>query len=418
MNRRSVLKSAGVGLALPWFESFAPLGSARAAAGSVKRRLVAINLGLGMHPDHLFPVRTGEDYETTPYLAPLAHLREHFTLISGTSHPGVDGGHLAEKSFLTCAPHPGSPGFRNSVSLDQVAAAHVGNQTRYPHLALSLSGRSLAWSRNGVEIPSETRPSRVFERLFLEGNPAEKARQVQRLRDGRSIMDTVLDKTRLMRLRLSHRDRDKLDEYLTAVRETEQRLHDAEEWEFRSKPKTDREPPMDVADRNDIIGKAGLLYEMIWLALRSDSTRVVTFFKNGINAVPVVPGVTRDYHNLSHHGRDEGKIAELARIETAQFRLFAGFLDRLRESREEGISLLDQTQVLFGSNLGNASSHNNKNLPFLLAGGGFRHGQHLAFDREKNEASPKLYVSMLQRFGVQQESFAGTSGTLPGLEWA
>lgn len=413
MKRRTFLRSATATLALPYLECMTPVS--RAATAANPRRLVAINIGLGLHAPNLIPAASGRDYELTPYLEPVAGLRDRFTVISGASHPDVDGGHSAEKSFLTGAPHPGSPSFKNSISLDQLAAEQLGAETRYSFLATALSGRSLSWSRAGVEIPAETSPSRLFEKLFLEGSPEEKARQVQRIVDGQSIMDTVHDRARHMERTLSALDRDKLDEYLTAVRETEQRLVKAEAWSKKPKPGVETAPPRDIGDRTDVIGKGRLMYDMIYLALVTDSTRLVTFFKNGVNLVPPIQGVTQDYHNLSHHGKDPEKIEELAIIERAQMQLFADFLNKLRDARENGSTLLDHTMVYLGSNLGNASSHNNRNLPVVLAGGPFEHGHHLAFDQENNEALPKLYVSILRKLGIETDSFANTSGTLPGL---
>lgn len=413
-TRRQFLRASGITLALPWLESFAS-----AAPGvESRRRTVAINIGLGLHGPRLFPESSGHDYEMTPYLEAIGDFRRHFTVISGTSHPGVDGGHSAEKSFLTAAPHPGSASFKNTISLDQLMAEKLGAATRFGYLPLSLSGRSLSWSRSGVELPSETRPSQVFTRLFLEGKPDEKKRQIQRLKDGQSIMDAVTGNAKRMSKRVSARDREKLEQYFTVVRETEQRLQKAEAWEYKPRPEVDRKVPVDVADRNDIIAKADLMYGMMHLALETDSTRLITFFKNGINAVPTIKGVTQDYHNLSHHGKDPDKIDELAVIETEQMRSFGRFLDRLAGTEDGGVSLLDRTQILLGSNLGNASSHNNRNLPIILAGGGYRHGHHLAFDSEDNHPLPQLFVTMLQRMGLEFDSFAGVEGTLPGLELA
>jgi len=182
------------------------------------------------------------------------------------------------------------------------------------------------------------------------------------------------------------------------------------------KPKIDAKKPVDIQDRSDVINKARLMYDMMHLALQTDSTRLITFFKNGINAVPVVQGVSQDYHNLSHHGKDPSKISELTIIEEAQMKAFGEFLTKLDSTREGDTTLLDNTIVLMGSNLGNASNHNNRNLPIILAGGGFKHGQHLAFDRENNYPLSKLYVSMLQRLGIETESFGGVSGTMQGIE--
>jgi hypothetical protein len=412
LSRRSVLRGAGVALALPWLDAMAPAFARRAGP---KRRMVAINVGLGLHIPHLVPATAGPDYALTPYLEPLREFRKDFTVISGTSHPDVDGGHLAEKSFLTAAPHPASASFKNTMSIDQLAAEKIGLETRFGFLALSLAGQSLSVSRSGVEIPSETRPSRVFARLFLEGKPDEKKRAVERLKDGQSVLDAVRERSKDLERRLGADDKEKLEEYAGAVREAEQRLRKAEEWEYKPKPKVDAAPPRDINEATDVIGRARLMYDMIALALRTDSTRIVTFFKNGINAVPQIPGVTQDYHNLSHHGKDPAKIKELGVIERAQMDVFAEFLGKLRAAKEEESSLLDLTMVLIGSNLGNASSHDNRKLPILLAGGGFKHGIHLAFEGERDYPLPNLFVSMLQRLGLEVDRFASSTGTLRGL---
>ena len=330
--------------------------------------------------------------------------------------PGTHGGHLAEKSFLTAAPHPASASFKNTISLDQQAAEKIGLETRFGFLALSLAGQSLSVSRSGVEIPSETRPSQVFARLFLEGKPDEKRRQLDRIKDGQSVLDAVRERAKVLEARLGTEDREKLEDYYVAVREAERRLAKAEDWEQRPKPKVEAAPPRDINDRTDVIGRARLMYDMMVLALQTDSTRILTFFKNGINAVPPIPGVNQDYHNLSHHGKDPAKIKELAVIERAQMEVFAEFLGKLRAAREGDATLLDLTMVLLGSNLGNASSHDNRKLPILLAGGGFRHGSHLAFEGEKDHPLPNLFVSMLNQLGIETASFASSTGPLPGLK--
>jgi len=378
--------------------------------------MVAINLGLGLHAPNIVPKTAGRDYEMTPYLKVIEEFRNDFTFISGTSHPEVGGGHFSSKSFLTAAKHPNSAGFRNSISLDQLAAEQLGTETRFSSLALSISGLGLSWSRSGVELPAEVRPSRVFQQLFLEGKPSEKANQVQRLKDGQSVLDVVLGKAAQMQKRLGGRDRQKIDQYFNAVREAEQRLVKAEAWAKRPKPKVDAPPPRDETDRTRMLQRLRLMYDMMHLAIETDSTRFITFFETGMNAVPSIPGVDTDYHMLSHHAKDPGKIAQLTIVETETMKLFGEFLGKLAESQEGDARLLDRTMVLFGSNLGNASSHDSKNMPIILAGGGFRHGRHLAFDRTNNYPLPKLYVSMLQRLGLEADEFASTSGTMSGLE--
>jgi hypothetical protein len=219
-----------------------------------------------------------------------------------------------------------------------------------------------------------------------------------------------------MERRLGGRDRDKIDQYFSAVREAEKRLVKAQAWERRPKPKVDVEPPRDQLDRTRMLQRITLMYDMMHLAIETDSTRFITFYDTGMNAVPYIPGVDTDYHMLSHHGKDPAKIAQLTIVEIEIMKAFAGFLKKLSGSDEDGSSLLDNTMVLFGSNLGNASSHDTKNMPIILAGGGFDHGQHLAFDQQNNYALPKLYVSMLQRLGLEMDTFASCTGTMDGLK--
>jgi hypothetical protein len=410
-----MLRASGVALGLPFLDAMTP---AFARSAAPRRRMVAVNFGLGLHLPHLVPATTGRDYVLTPYLEELKDVREQFTVISGTSLPGVDGGHLAEKSFLTAAPHPGSASFRNSISLDQVAAEKIGLDTRFGFLALSSAGRGLAWTRSGAEIPTDTRPSQLYAKLFLEGKPDEKAKRRQQLKDGRSVLDSVAAQTGDLKRELGPADRDKLEDYLSALRETEQRLLRAEAWEGKPKPKAEMAPPKDPADGKDILTHAKLMYSLMHLALVTDSTRVLTFFENGMNAVPTIPGVTQDYHNLSHHGKDPAKIVELGVIERAEIACIGEFLGKLHGSPEENGTLLDLTMVLVGSNLGNASSHDNRNLPIVLAGGGFKHGTHLALGGERDYPLSNLYVSMLQRLGIETSTFGTGTATMKGLEFA
>ena len=411
-DRRSFLRGTGVILGLPFLESLAPAVSPPAP----NRRLVAINVGLGLHAPNIIPTKSGRDYETTPYLKPIADLRNQFTMISGVSNPEVGGGHNSDKSFLTGAPHPASAGFRNTISVDQLAAAELGSATRFASLTLANSGPGLSWSRSGVGIPALTRPSYVFRRLFVAGKPDEQARTLQRLRDGRSVLDTVMDKTKRMERRLSGRDKAKLDQYFEAVREAERRLAKAEVWQGRPMPTPKAKPPRDETDRGKIIERMRLMYDVMHLAIETDSTRFITLSLPGMNHVPTIGGVDIDYHNLSHHGKDPEKIKQLTIIETAVVNEFARFLMKLDGSLENANTLLDATMVMFGSNLGNASSHSDKNLPIILAGGGFKHGQHLAFDTSNNHPLTNLYVTMLQRLGLEIDTFATGTKPMSGLE--
>lgn len=415
-HRRDFLRASGVALGLPLLHS---LGSAWADAPRQgprpRRRLVSICAPLGIHTPLLFPETAGKEYEVTPYLEPLQPLREQFSVISGLMHPMVDGGHSAEKSFLTGAAHPGQPSFKNTISLDQYAAERIGHLTRFPFLSLAADGRGMSYTRSGVLIPAEQKPSRVFERLFLEGSEQEKAEQVRRIQDGQSILDLVGGQAQAMQRQAGREDRQTLDQYFSSVRELEQRMVLAEEWAKKPKPKIDQEPPTDIDDRANFTGRMQLMFDLMALALQTDSTRLITLVGAGGNEVVNLKGVDDGWHNLSHHGRAPEKIEQLAIIEKEEMRLFAEFLQELADIREGEESLLDQTAVLLGSNLGNASSHSNKNLPILTAGGRFRHGQHLAFDPDEAPPLANLFVSYLQHLDLEVDSFSTGTSTLTGL---
>ena len=415
LSRRRFLRTAGVSLALPWLDSLAPA----AAAALPRRRMLLICTPLGLHAPYLFPEKAGKNYAATPYLEVLKDFRDDFTIISGLAHPEVGSSHDSIFSFLTAAPHPEiRAGFRNSISLDQFAAEHIGGETRFPSLALSCEGFSLSWTRSGAIVPSDSYPSSVFARLFLEGRPEEVQAQARRLRDGQSILDTVRDQAKKMQPRLGANDRDKIDEYFTSVRELEQRLARAEEWSKKPKPKVDAKQPQNIANPADVVGRARLMFDLIHLALQTDSTRLITLLLLGTSLVPPVPGVSLGHHDLSHHGQDPNKIAQLKTVELEKMKTFGNLLAKLKQTKEHGVSLLDRTMVFFSSNLGNASSHSTKNLPVLLAGGGFKHGQHLAFDPANPPPLCNVYVTMLQRLGIEADRFASSTGTLRGLETA
>ena len=415
ITRRTFLRGAGVCLGLPLLEAMLParIRAAGTAAVAAPQRFVAINIPLGFLPSNFFPQNSGADYGLSPYLQLGENLRKDFTVFSGVSHPGVDGGHSAERSFLTAAPHPGSRSFRNTVSLDQFIAHRLGDRTRFASLALG--DHSLAWSANGVSIPAEKSPAKTFARLFLSGTAQEVVSQERDLREGRSIMDTVLGDAKSMERNVSAADREKLDQFFTAVRETEQRLVKAEAWSKTPKPKVDVKPPV-KADWTDLTGMFRAQFDVIRLALETDSTRVITLGGTGYGLVPTIKGVELGYHGLSHHGKNPDMVRQLELIERETMGAFFDFLTSLRQTKDGESNLLDRTQVLLGSNLGNASGHLTTNLPILLAGGGFKHGQHLKFDERNNYPLANLFVSVLQRIGIEANGFASSTGTMRGLE--
>lgn len=416
LSRRRFLQAAGVSLALPLLESN---GTLRAAtAGPAPRRLVAICLAYGLHAPYLFPVKAGRDFETTPYLDALgSDLAGRFTIVSGTSHPEVTLGHESDACFLTAARNPGGSSFRNSISLDQYMVEKLKPDTRLPYLALSTRSGSISYTRSGVQVPAESRPSSLFTRLFVNGSAKEVDEQVRRLEDGQSIMDTVLAPAKRLRASASAPDRERLDQYFSAVREVEVRLVSGQEWARKPKPKVDYAPPKDVADPSDDVTRFKLLLDLIALALQTDSTRFVSLYVSPSSHVQPIPGVSIGFHGLSHHGQDPDKLTQLKTVQTLQMQAVGRFLGRLCSAEEGGETVFDRTTTLLGAAMGNASSHNCKNLPIVVAGGGFRHGQHLAFDPVDNTPLCRLYVSILQRFGIDDQQFATGKGTLPGLEW-
>ncbi len=414
LSRRAFLRAAGVSLALPLLESTGAGG----AAAAPPRRMLAVCTMLGLHAPNLFPAEVGRNYTPTPYLKVLDGVRDQLTVISGLSHPEVDGGHAAEASFLTAAPHPGAGSFRNTISLDQFAVEKLHPDTRFPYLCLGIRGQGLSYSRNGVAVPPESKPSALFARLFVNGSAQQTAAQVRRLQDGQSIMDAVLGPAKQLQAAVSAPDRERLDQYFTAVREVEERLMATQQWAKKPKPAVSYSLPKDGADPADNWHRLRLMFDLIHLAFQTDSTRIITLHTAGANLVEPIAGVSDGHHNLSHHGQDPEKLAQLRLVETQLMEILAAFLTKLKGTAEAGDTLLGRTAVVFGSNLGNASSHSTKNLPILVAGGGFRHGQHLAFDAQNNTPLCRLFVSVLQHLGAEVEQFASGTGRLTGLESA
>ncbi len=416
IHRRTFLRASGVALSLPTLQCMKPANADTLSKRVDTRRMIAICAPLGIHTPHLFPKTAGRDYEVTKYLEPLQPVRDKVSVISGLMHPMVDGGHAAEKSFLTGAAHPGQPSFRNTISVDLLAAEQIGHETRFPFLALSADNGGISYTRSGVQIPPESQPSRVFSRLFLEGSTTEKADQMRRIKDGQSILDLVTSQVQSIQRSAGRADHETLDQYFTSVRELEQRMVAAEEWAKLPKPVVDQKPPTDIDDRADFTGRMELLFDLMALAIQTDSTRLITLKGAGGNEVVNLNGVDDGWHNLSHHGKDPGKIDQLAIIEHEEFRLFGEFLKKLDSIKDGDVTLLDQTAIMLGSNLGNASSHNNSDLPIVVAGGRFQHGQHLAFDQNHAPPLANLLISFLQHLKLEVDEFSSGQATLRGLD--
>jgi hypothetical protein len=427
LSRRRFLKAAGVTLSLPWLESMLPKRVRASwppvlADAAVPRRMFAICNNLGVLAEPFFPKDIGQNYTLSPYLELLKEHRNDFTVFSGVSHPNVDGGHPSDISFLTAAPHPASSSFRNTISLDQFVAERIGVLTRFPSLSLAVNGsRSLSWTGTGVAIPPEDRASDVFNQLFLQGTPQEVEAQIRALDTGRSILDAVSDQARDLARNVGARDKGRLDQYFASVRDLERRLQQSRGWETKPKPVVNVPAPVDPTSPAQYMEKVKAMYDLAKLAFETDSTRAITLMLNSVGTPVVeIPGatITDDYHNLSHHGKAADKLAQLRLLDEWQMRLLAGLFAELKSVREGDDTLLDRTMILYGSNLGDANAHSTTNMPTLFAGGRFRHGQHLAFDKVRNYPLPNLFVSMLQGLGIEVDSFASSTGTMRGLDAA
>lgn len=417
-SRRYFLKSVGATLSLPTLHSLLPntLGASSALGATVSdaatpNRMVAVANLLGYQLPYFFPKTPGKNYESTRLLKSLEDLREDYTLYRGLDH-GVKGGHFAVHAFMTGVLSIDAKGRPDgNISLDQLAAESVAGRTRFPSLTVGSEsgihgGCQLSWTRSGVRVPPIPGPKELFERLFV-GEPPSKLNQVKdkHALQG-SILDAINDDARTLQKRIDQEDRDKLDQYLTSVREVEQQLQLKEQWVEVPKPKA----PFEQPKNKNMVEDLPLLYDLMVLALQTDSTRIATLEIGG-DFEPKHLGIQSGYHGLSHHGKEQENIDQLLVIEEYQVQQFARFLDKLKGIEDGEGNLLDHTSVIFGSGMANANSHSNSNLPVILAGGGFDHGEFkdVPMDHHKVPLC-NLYLSVLNRFGVERDNFGSSTG--------
>lgn len=420
-SRRTFLKAAGVCIVLPTLESL-PRASAAEASPEAPRRIVCIGNEFGMYPERFWPKTVGADYELPMLLKPLEPHRDDLTVFSHLDH-GLKGGHFTVHTFLTGVKAAEARGMSDGgISLDQRAAEFVGSKTRFPAMTIGSAdglhgGCQMSWTRTGTRVPPIPGPRELFRALFIDDSAVAKKQAADRIRLRASILDAVLGDARSLARRLNKTDSTKLDEYFSSVRDVEVKLALDEQWQKVPKPTTDIDEPVNMGLAQDL----PRIYDLIALALQTDSTRVATLEIGGSFVARDI-GINKGYHGLSHHGKLPANIDLLVQIELYQMQQFARFLDKLRSIREpeSDETLLDRTMVLFGSGMGNANSHTNHDLPIILAGGGFRHGQHKKYPKANGQRVPlcNLYVSLLQQFGVELDRFGTSTGTLRELEVA
>jgi hypothetical protein len=421
MDRRFFLRAAGVNLALPILDSLLPRRALAATAAAQRpTRMVCIGNAFGFYPPSFFPTTAGNDFEVPPLLQPLAPHRRDLTIFAGLDH-GVKGGHFAVHSYLSGVRSIDAKGMpEGNITIDQRAAETIGGATRFASLTVGSEdglhgGCMMSWTRSGTRVPPIQGPRELFQKLFIDDSAADRARVVDRFSLQGSILDSVRADANSLKGRLDSGDRAKLDEYFTSVRDVEKGLELRRQWADIPKPKPSMEEPEDRGLVNDI----PVLYDLIALALQTDSTRIATLeIAGGFEAS--VLGVRRDYHSLSHHGQVPENIDQLVKLEKYQTGQFARFLTKMKSLDDGGATLLDRTMVLFGSGMGNGNSHTNTNLPIIFAGGGFKHGGYKVFPTTGLSRAPlsNLFLSMLHRFGVETQKFALSTGTLRDLELA
>ncbi len=418
-RRRFILRSLGASLALPSLPSLlassvggtSPIQAAR-GAGTGARRFVAVGNLLGFQVKQLFPETTGSAYEQTTLLKPLWDVRRHFTVYRGLDH-GLKGGHFAVHSFLSGVLNSEAQNRpQGNVTIDQFMADEIGHQTRFPSLTVGSEGGihggcQIAWTRAGVRVPPISGPAELFDRLFVDDSAARRDRRDRDNRLQASVLDTVLGEANSLARRVNREDKEKLDEYFTSIRDVEKRLELRRRWASQPKPK----PPFERPVNRSRVADLPLLYELLALALQTDATRIATLEIGG-DYLPQDLGIDKSYHGLSHHGNDEAAIRHLITLETHQVEQFGKFIARLAAMNDGERTLLDSTAVLFGSGIGDANTHKNSDLPILLAGGGYRHGEYRRLPASGPNKVPlcNLFVDIAQRMGVAAESFGSSTG--------
>ncbi|MEY4483518.1 MAG: hypothetical protein RL693_970, partial [Verrucomicrobiota bacterium] len=387
-NRRFFLRAAGISMALPLLESlggrvFAQNSAVTSLAGKAvnaarPQRMVCIGNLLGFVPQSFFPTKTGAEYDLPVSVEALKPHQKDFTIFSGLDH-GVKGGHFAMSSFLSgvrTADAKGMP--EGNITVDQRAAETLGGATRFPTLALGSEsgihgGCLMSWTRSGTRVPPISTPRELFRKLFVTDGAADLAASLDRLDLKGSILDAVQGDAKSLERHLGQRDKEKLDEYFTSVRDVEKQIELRRKWAHVPKP----DPNIDEPKNKDFVSDLPVMYDLIALALQTDSTRIATFEIGGDFEASAFD-LKSSYHALSHHGMREESINGLVKMERYQVEQLARFLTKLKSIEDGAGTLLDHSMVLFGSGMGNANSHTNSNLPLIFAGGGFKHGEHKA----------------------------------------
>ena len=441
LPRRTFLRGLGVTLALPWLDSMVPaLGSGRASAAQAVRRLGVVYVPNGMYMQSWTPSTAGNALEITETLRPLAPFTDNMLMVSGLcseegiARPGEGAGDHARAAgaFLTGVHPKKTEGFdiRAGISMDQIAARVLGQETQLASLELSLESaeragscdpgyscayaNTLCWSSATTPLPMASDPRAVFERLFGTSGTTDPAAWLEARRHDRSLLDMVTAKVARLKGELGPRDRVKLNEYLEAVRDVERRIQMAEQQTAQDLPKMDQ--PAGVPDGFEAHAK--LMFDLQVLAYQADLTRVITFMlghETSNRAYPEI-GVPDAHHALSHHGGDRLLIEKLKKVDSHLATMFAYYVDRLAATPDGDGTLLDSVMILYGSGLSDGNRHNHHDLPALLVGGGagqLNGGRRL--QAAKDTPNTNLFLAMLDKLGVPLDELGDSNGRVDAL---
>lgn len=414
VNRRHFLKAAATLIALPKLESLASAAEIAAPAKKA-RNLITIGSYLGLHQNAFFPKEAGRDFTMPETLKPLTDHRDNFSVFSGLDHRAPNG-HKAWTNFL-CGHTP------NAYSLDQMVADQIGQDSRFPSIQLTAGTgegtKAMSFTKRGIGLPMIQRPSVFYNQMFMSA--ADKSRMEHMLRSGKSSLDNVLDDALRLQKSVPSRDRDKLDEYFDSLRSVEKRMeHQIASINDPIPTTTYRLPDSDPITPNLLMEAETLMYDLMALALENESSRVLSMFIDGLGQVFSIDGepLKAGYHGLSHHGNDPAMIRDLVKIEQSHVQCLSNFITQLKAKKGvDGKPLLDSTIILMGTGMGDASRHSNRNLPTLVAGGGFDHGRHIAIDQSDPNAPllGDLYVTLMQKLDLEVGTFSNASRNMNQL---
>ena len=397
-------------------EAMIPVGRAAVTPKRPVKRFVCLSNNYGVYQKAFFPDpgQSGKDYDMPETLKSLEKHREDFTVFSNLDH-GFTGGHRGVPVLLSgVRPVLAHNYAEGNISLDQKLAEHHGAATRFPSMTLGCRERNLlSFTRTGVQVPSVDLRA-AYRAMFFEDSAENKASAAEDYKRHTSILDVVLDQAKTLNKELGKQDQEKLEEYFDSVRTLEKKLIQQEPWIGRPKPKTD------VPEPNPGNGTAGQLkatIEIIALALQTDSTRAITLssgFANGDF------GLNGGYHGFSHHGERPEPVTALKKIEGYQVAMMSHLIDLLKAQDDpiNGGTLFDHTSILYGCGMA-AGTHQTRNLPLVLAGGGFKHGEHKVYPEPEGQRIPaaNLLLSILQNSGLKIDRFGSSTGTLTGLDF-